>query len=116
MFCNEGVSDSRIQNFRKNFDQKLKYSVSINFSCQLNKTKNSLKQVLRNFKFYQTLEPRPLQNSNTFFFSKSLKTNLKIYFNQFGLILFKKKNFLRSCKNIIRGDPYKKILIFFFSS
>jgi hypothetical protein len=40
-----------------------------------------LKQVLRNFKFYQTFKPRPSQNSNTFFFSKSLKTYLKIYFN-----------------------------------
>ena len=67
----------------------------------------NIKQVLRNFKFYQTFKPRPLQNSNTFFFSKSLKTYLKIYFNQFKLILLKKKNFLRSRKNI-RGDPYKK--------
>ena len=44
------------------------------------------KQVLRNSKFYQTFKPRPLQNSNIFFFSKSLKTYLKIYFNQFRLI------------------------------
>jgi hypothetical protein len=54
------------------------------------------KQVLRNFKFYQTFKPRPSQNSNTFFCSKSLKY-LKIYFNQF----FKKKIFLRSRKKII---------------
>jgi hypothetical protein len=44
------------------------------------------KQVLRNFKFYQTFNTRPSQNSNTFFFSKSLKTYLKIYFNQLRLI------------------------------
>jgi hypothetical protein len=55
--------------------------------------KTDLEQVLRNFKFYQTFKPRPLQNSNTFFFSKSFKTYLKIYFNQFKLILLKKKNF-----------------------
>jgi hypothetical protein len=53
----------------------------------------SKKQVLRNFKFYQTFKPRPSQNSNTFFFSKLLKTYLKIYFNQFRLIKLKKKNF-----------------------
>jgi hypothetical protein len=70
-------------------------------------SKNLKKQVLRNFKFYQTFKPRPYQNSNTFFL-KIIKTCLKIYFNPFQLILLKKK-FFRSRKKIIRGDPNKKI-------
>jgi hypothetical protein len=41
----------------------------------------NIKQVLRNFKFYQTFIPRPSQNSNTFFSQKSFKKYLKIYLN-----------------------------------
>jgi hypothetical protein len=59
---------------------------STSSSSLLNDRQFGIKQVLRNFKFYETLKPRPFQNSNTFFFSKSLKTCLKIYFNQFRLI------------------------------
>jgi hypothetical protein len=35
-----------------------------------------IKQVLRNFKFYQTFKPRPSQNTNTFF-SKIIKNIFK---------------------------------------
>ncbi len=47
---------------------------------------NLTEQVLCNFKFYQIFKPRPSQYSITFYFAKSLKTYLKIFFNHLRLI------------------------------
>jgi hypothetical protein len=80
-FVNNHVADKtklEAYDFHMNPSKKLILSIVYHpyYYHRYNTTKieeYNIKQVIRNFKFYQTFKPRPSQNSNTFFFLKIIK-------------------------------------------